>query len=181
MLIHYAVGKTETTYYAPNTVNHVSKYAFYGNKTLKTIQFYSLSGAESLAFYDCTALENIVLPSSSGGYETDLNGILYRVENNDTLILVYYPEAKKGPVNVLSGVKKIEEYAFYNAQDLGVVNLPATLQEIGQFAFNNVDNLTGITFNGTTSQFDSVVKGSFWCESSLTQVACSNGNYTVVR
>ena len=179
-LIQYAVGKTETEYTAPDTVEDIADWAFYGSRNLKKVSFSQLTNCPSYAFNDATALENITITYDKyTNYSSD-EGILYRVDDNSRLVLVYYPVAKKGPVTVKSGVKEIEDYAFFCCKDLGIVNLPSSIDTIGKGAFERCENLSGITFDGTMADFQNITKGNGWNSSvPATYVTCSDGNYTI--
>lgn len=179
-LIHYAVAKADMEYYAPDTVEDIMGWAFYGSRNLKKVFFSQLTNCPEYAFYDATSLESItIMYGKTGNYSSD-EGILYRVDNNSRLVLVCYPVAKKGPVSVKSGVKEIANYAFYCCQDLGVVNLPASIDTIGKNAFDNCENLSGMTFDGTMVEFERITKGSGWNYGiPATYVVCSDGNYTI--
>ena len=179
-LIHYAVAKTETEYYAPNTVEDILGWAFYGSRNLKKVSFSQLINCPEYAFYDATALENITITDGRySNYSSD-EGILYRVDDNSRLVLVCYPVAKKGPVSVKSGVKEIANYAFYCCQDLGVVNLPASIDTIGKNAFDSCENLSGLKYDGTMIEFERIVKGNSWNYGvPATYVVCNDGHYTI--
>ncbi len=179
-LVQYAIGKTDTLYEAPNTCGAIRNYAFSGNNHLKKIHIGGLLNAERCAFVNCYALEEFNVPLSDV-YQTDTDGVLYKIVDNSRLQLVKWPQAKRGPVTVKSGVKDILDYAFFDCDDLGIVNLPSTLESIGALAFAGCDNLSGINYDGTMANFEGITKGVAWYSGGLaTFVACNDGNYTIV-
>ena len=181
VLIQYAIGKTDTLYEAPSTVTEVTDYAFQGTRNLKKVHFSSLNTVSAKAFFDCYALEEIKVSGlESDIYQTDTDGILYKVVDNERLVLICWPKAKRGPVTVKSGVKEIAEFAFYNCKDLGVITLPISVDTIASHAFSGCDNLSGLSFDGTMDKFEAIEKGEFWNSTvPATYVNCSDGHYNI--
>ncbi len=177
-LIQYAIGKTDAVYEAPRTVIEVTDYAFQGTRNLKKVHFSQLDTVSAKAFFDCHALEEIHI-SFGDTYQTD-EGILYKVVDNERLVLICWPKAKRGPVTVKSGVKEIAEYAFYNCKDLGVITLPISVETIASSVFSGCDNLSGINYDGTIEEFENITKNQFWNSTApATYVKCSDGNYNI--
>ena len=65
-------------------------------------------------------------------------------------------------INLTDKVTGIGERAFYNANCFSELKLPASITNIYKGAFENFSTLSKIDFAGTSTQWDSVVKGADW-------------------
>ena len=90
-----------------------------------------LQKIEDWAFYNCSSLESITLPSTvtEMGY--------YAFSNCTNLREVIFND----------GLKKIGREAFNNCTSLENIALPSTVTEIGDHAFNSCHNLREVTLN----------------------------------
>ena len=127
----------------PGSVSKIEYYAFSGSK-LKYVEIENgVKGIEDGAFYDCEDLIEVSIPESvtsiyyNSFYEckklqainvnddntayTSENGVL--MNKNKTRINVYPSGKKESVYNVSSGVTKIDEYAFYNCNNLQAINV----------------------------------------------------------
>lgn len=65
-------------------------------------------------------------------------------------------------VDIKSGARYINNYAFYDCDNITQVNLPSSVQKIMLHVFESCDKLTDIYFNGTQQQWNNVYKGAYW-------------------
>lgn len=92
------------------------------------------------AFYNCTALTNVSLPST-----------LQEIGGMGTMTTSY--GAFQGctalaSIRLNEGLTKIENCAFKNCTSLVTLTLPSTLTELGYGAFSECTKLTSLTFGG---------------------------------
>ena len=81
-------------------------------------------------------------------------------------------------ISFAEGFTTIGEYAFNSCKKLTSVSLPASLTKITQYAFKGCSTLTAINYAGTTTQWESVTKGTSWAATG-TIIHCSDGDVTV--
>ena len=76
----------------------------------------------------------------------------------------------------LTGVTKIDEFAFNNCTLLTSISIPTSVEYIGEGSFGGCSNVTTITYGGTVSQFESlsIDRSSFW-NVSAEYVECTDG------
>jgi len=121
----------------------------------------------STAFLGCSSLETVVVDTFNTKYSSSYvtSGLEGYVNNvileRNTMKLVMVP-AQMGEANfkVLSFVKSIGDYAFYNNQDLVSVEIGENVASIGKYAFENCANLSTVYYNAESCKdftFDSNV------------------------
>lgn len=140
-LINSAIEPYSVT--LPDTIKTIKQSAFNSSKYIKTINIpKNVSSIETFAFTNCTNLTSINVDSSNQFY-TSVDGVVYNKEKTD---LLFYPTAKAGTYEVLSGVKSIAEYSFYYSK-ANTVMVPSTVTSIGEGAFGT-SSITDIYFSG---------------------------------
>lgn len=93
---------------------------------------------EPSAFAAAHELQQIDV-SPDNPYFTSVDGVLY---SKDMTTLLAYPTGREADhFDVPAGVKRIEEYAFYEGWSLRSISLPFGLESIGSFAFSSCINL----------------------------------------
>lgn len=90
-------------------------------------------------FYNCTKLESLSVAKENKKYSSDEYGDIY---TNDKSVLLYGTPYRSS-VNIPEGVKKINDRAFNERENLKSVNIPKTVTEIGEYAFVRCSNLEG--------------------------------------
>ena len=144
------------------------------------------------AFYNCSSLTTIVIPDSVtsigfGAFDNTAyynntsnweNGVLYISNhlikvNADILISTVY--------NVKDGTKTIADYAFSGLSGLFQVTIPSSVTSIGEGAFEDCHYINVITFNGTVSQWNAIIKGTNWASHlpDSCEVRCTDGTLTI--
>ena len=154
----YPATLTDTSFTVPDGIRHISNFAFAGNTSLTSIKLNEVSIIDDKAFYGCTGLTEIDLPSTFEPYDGDsafsrvdsfrgmpslqkisvsdknkyyssVDGVLY---SKDGKTLCFYPAARKADNNcyrIPSNVETLGFYAFYGAQ-LDSVFIPKSVKEI---------------------------------------------------
>jgi uncharacterized protein YjdB len=148
-LVCYPGGITASSYTVPSKVTEICDGAFYCCRFhLKSVSLPSgLLKIGECAFEGCENLDSVTIPASvtlieerafsnakainvSGGSASfsSADGILY---NKDKTTLLECPGEKAGNVSVPSGVKRLEDYAFFSCNNITGITLPEGLQTIG--------------------------------------------------
>lgn len=140
----------------PNSVTNFGKYVceFCINATTITLPN-GLTNIPEATFYGCRKLENITIP----------DGVI-------TIDKQAFNECMKlESIIIPNGVTTIDYKTFASCTRLSSISLPVTLEGIGGNAFRFCNSLTSINYNGTMSQWRSVILGGNW--------DISTGNYTI--
>ena len=118
----------------------------------------------SLAFNDCYYLQSIVIGNNVKSIGS------YAFSDCESLTSIKIPE----------GVTSIGNSAFIRCKGLISIEIPSTLTSIGNSAFVLCNGLTTITYKGTKSEWDAVVKGTDWkLNVPATVVDCADGNVAI--
>lgn len=104
-----------------------------------------------LAFWECSNLTNINIPSSVTNIEE----------------AAFHGCSSLTSINIPSSVTSISRSAFQNCSSLTSINIPNSVTSIGEFAFELCSNLTSVTI---PSSVTSIGTGAFGSCSSLTSV-----------
>jgi hypothetical protein len=121
----------------PSAVKNIDSGAFFGAKSLSTVDFASKSKLKAIgeyAFYDATSLTSIKIPASV----TDIEGGAFY--NAKSLSTVKFASNSK--------LKQIGEYAFYKATSLTSIKIPASVKSIEVGAFYGASKMNKVTFLG---------------------------------
>lgn len=103
------------------------------------------------AFASCHSLENIFIESGNENY-VDTNGVVY---SKDKTIVVEYPAGKNSTeYEVIDGVKKIGNGAFYGSWNLNTVYLPEGIESVGEYAFYDCKNVTSYSLPETLTAIE---------------------------
>ena len=98
------------------------------------------------AFYWCSGLKNITLPSSVTRIGQDAFSCCTQLSS----------------ITLPSGLTHLGDNAFYYCHSLVQVELPSTLTSIGRDVFYNCRQLTDVYFDGTEKQWNEVGKDDHW-------------------
>lgn len=160
----------------------VDNYAFYGLKSLTSVQFseelYSLgdgafqgtgvvnvtlpkkfSGGGSYIFANCIDLETVTFTSTTAIYDIEAN----MFDGCTALTTVTIPERS----GTYGGLSYIYQYAFRNCTSLETISLPSTTKGIYAGAFENCSSLTSLelpaelTYVGYQVKYSNISKNPF--------------------
>ena len=141
----------------PSTIESIGQEAFYGTR-LQYINFATASQLKYIgyqAFYNCTWLEEFIMPNSvttlyrynnytSLDYEsntfrgcTSLKNMVFSNSLASIPRSTCYDAKALVNVKFPESLNTIEDYAFYNNSSLHTINLPRTLKSIGYRSFYN--------------------------------------------
>ena len=148
-LIQYAIGKTDTSFFIPNSVETIGNSAFEGCDKLTSVTIPdSVKMIRSFAFRSCNSLTNVTI----GNSVTSIGSNAFQW--CDSLTSVVIPNS----------VTSIGDLAFQNCTSLTSVTIPDSVTSIGSDAFFNCRSLTSIKYRGTEAQWNAITKGSGWDE-----------------
>ncbi len=172
----------------PSGMTSVENYAFRGCTSLSLESL--PSGITSIgdgAFSGCTNLALTVLPNGltnigSQAFYHCANIVLTSLPSD---VISIGSSAFLGCTNLAltslpNGLTSIENYAFQDCTIITNMLLPSSLTSIGIRAFRNCISLANINYNGTTTQWAAVTKGTEWAlEIAATYVTCTDGTVAI--
>ena len=152
VLIKYALGKSDTTFTVPDSVNTIYSEAFTGNANLTSIKIpatvteigdFALAGISTLEYIDI---------DTDNEYYASIDGNLY---TKDEKSLILYATGKKdGAFTIPDGVTEICDFAFAYCENLLSVVIPDSVLSINDsaffccFALGEVSIGSGVTYIG---------------------------------
>ena len=139
---------------------------------------YLVTSVGEYAFYECTDLTSISLPSSVTSIGNDA---FYKCSSMTSITLsnsvtsigndAFSHCSSLTSIDLPNSVTSIGEYAFYRCSSLTNIVLPNSVTSIGQYAFRGCSSLTSITI---PSSVTSIQKSVFHECSSLTSITIPN-------
>ncbi len=162
------VSLTEVT--IPSNVTSIGFDAFNGCTGLTEIFIpANVTSIGNWCFGGCSSLTGISVSSDNAAYAS-VDGVLF---NKEITELVMYPFGKPDTsYSVPSGVTVIDDYAFYECNNVRDVILPAGLTEIGSSSFWYCSSLTSINIPSTV---ESIGQNAFYRCENLTGLTIENG------
>lgn len=164
-LLHYAPGKSNTSFTIPNDVTEIGDYAFCSSKNLTTILI--PTGVVTIgegAFSACTELTSISIPEG-----------VSEIQNK-----AFHSCTKLGSISLPDSATTLGHYVFYGCTSLTSITVPAGITRTGEGMFYNCTSLTSFTFKGTITDWNDLHKDFFWNQyAPFTVVHCSDGDVTV--
>ena len=84
-------------------------------------------------------------------------------------------------IDIPNSVTSIGDYAFYYCSGLTSIDIPNSVTSIGDSAFSSCKGLTSINYDGTTTQWVAITKGSNWKDGvpSNCMVHCTDGDIAI--
>ena len=154
-----------------NNVARIGKSAFYNCTSLNSVIIpASVTTIGSSAFYNCENLESVYITDITAWCNIDFDGY-----NSNPLYYankLYINGVSATDIVVPDGVKRINNYAFYNCTNLESFTMADTVTNIGQSAFTGCTNLYSISLSDNLKFiYNSVFKNC----TSLVSVIIPNG------
>ena len=87
----------------------------------------------------------------------------------------------KGTITFNSDITSIGNYAFQYCRGLTSIDIPNSVTSISNYAFYSCSGLTSINYDGTTTQWVAITKGSKWKDGvpSNCMVHCTDGDIAI--
>lgn len=102
------------------------------------------------AFYGCSALTAVNVAGGNLTFQSK-DGILFDKLGTK---LILYPAAHSGSTYNVSGVREIEDYAFYGCKNLTTVEVAASVTTLGKGAFQDCAALTSVSLDGSLKKLE---------------------------
>ena len=173
-------GCNELTTVIMPGVTSIGNSAFYKCENLSSVDMPSVTSIGKSAFGFCDALTSVDMPNvetigeSAFEYCEALTSV--DMPNVETIGESAFLECVNLSSVTMPHVVTIGSDAFYHAA-LTAITFPISLTSIGDNAFFWCEHLNTIHYDGTTSQWGAISKGSDWHYSVLaTTVICSDGS-----
>ena len=153
-------------------IRGIADYAFSSCASLTSVAFEEESKCSFIgsdAFYNCSGLKSIVIPSNV----TTIGDSAFSNCSNLTSVVIpasvtsigdqaFYNCSNLTSVVIPDSVTSIGNGAFSNCSNLTSVVIPDSVTSIGNGEFSDCSKLTSISFNGTKEEWKKIVKGAFW-------------------
>ena len=156
------------------TITNIGKNVFYGFSKIKTINIPKATLYITSAFAECSSLEEFTVSSGNARYSV-IDGVLFGYDNST---LFCYPPAKKGTSYKLpETTEAIFPQAFWGSK-LEEITLSSKIVKIEEYAFYNCNNLTKVKYPLTADEWERVyvLKGN---DSLLNALECAAKMHTV--
>ena len=151
-LIEYPYGKTTESYTVPATVSEIGTWAFFGNKTLRTIDLNQAIMVRKYAFAECSNLTAI----SADKIKYAEIGVVEETpwlnnKTNDFIMLGGALLEYRGSAKAVSLERavSISPFAFAENKNLKSITIDNTLSRIDDRAFYKCENLSAVYMNNT--------------------------------
>ena len=143
-LIRYVVGKADTNFVIPDSVNYIYIRAFEGCTSLVSIAIPdSVKHILPYAFSGCTSLTSITIPDGV----TSIDGAFWGCTS---LTRITIPDS----------VTSIGGSAFDGCTSLASITIPDSVTSIDIWAFSGCTSLTTVYYSGTAADWDAITVGS---------------------
>lgn len=140
-LLQYAVGKTNTYFTIPNSVETIGSSAFQYGSNIKSITIPdSVTSIGSSAFYNCTSLTSVTIPDSV----TSIGDSVFAHCTSLTSVIIG------------NNVTTIKTWMFYDCSSLKSITIPNSVETIARQAFLYSNNLQTIIFEGTENEWKQI-------------------------
>ena len=159
-------GTNIVTIILPNALTVIGQTSFKGCSSLTSLTLPdSLTTIGESSVAECTSLTAVTIPTGV----TTINRAAF--SGSTSLNNIVFPE----------GITVLNEFMFRSCSGLNTVSLPSTITSIGDRFFDGCTSLATVNYNGTTSQWQALSKGSYWKNNvpSSCKVYCTNGTINI--
>ena len=145
----------------PASVTSIGNDAFLNCRRLESVVIsHGVTSIGEGAFSQCDSLTSVIIPGSV----TSIGNRAF--QSCSALTSIAIPD----------GVKTIGESAFASCNNLTSITIPTSVTKIGYRAFAWI-NSSSVSYGGTTAQWNSMDKDSFWSDGSYIQkIVCTDGS-----
>ena len=149
----------------PNSVTNIGNFAFSGCENITSISLSQyVTNIGQAVFYRCLKLSEIAVDPANREYISK-DGVLF---NKTKTRLIQYPAGSAtSAYQIPSGVKEIDDFAFYGCSGLISVSIPQGVTSIGSKMFAHCNNLENIVIPDCITSIDN---DAFYCCSSLKKI-----------
>lgn len=156
ILVKYAVGKKDTNFVIPSTVETIGDFAFRFCEKLENIEIpETVISIGDSAFYNCSSLTNITLPNKITKINSKTFAYCEKLANIEipTGVISIEKEAFRNcmaltKVVIPDGVKNIGDESFFHCEKLVDVEIPSSITSIGDAIFSGCYNLNCNIYEG---------------------------------
>lgn len=147
IILPSSVVYNNTVYY----VTSIGNQAFYNCSALTRIKIpSSVNSIGDRAFIGCSVLKSIETDVDNPNFES-LSGVLY---NKQKTALIAFPAGISGNYVIPSFVTSIENSAFFGCSGLTVITIPSSVNKIGRWAFYCCTGLKRLTIPSSVTSID---------------------------
>ena len=164
-LVHYAIGKKDTTFSIPKSVTNISADAFYGSESLKSITIPdSMTSINLNAFDGCPYLENLEIPDSVISFNVNIsveylyfpsleyneydNALYLGNKNNPYLVLIKVKDTSITNCDIHNRTRIVANLAFFGCESLRSLTIPNSVISIDHMAFGFSSRLEDVYYTG---------------------------------
>ncbi len=162
------------------TVTGISNYAFYKCSSLSSISIpSSMIVIGEWAFYGCSSLTSVTIPNSvtnignNAFYECGLTSVTIPSSVTSIGNNAFRSCSRLTSINISEGLTSIGNDAFYGCSSLTSINIPNSVTNIGLYAFFYCTSLTSVTI---PSSVTSIGNYAFYGCTSLNRINCKAEN-----
>ena len=143
-----------------------------------TIQSHEFSdGKGTITFNDVvTYIGNKAFSGCSGLTSIDIPNSVTSIGDS-----AFYSCSGLTSIDIPNSVTSISNYAFSGCSGLTSIDIPNSVTSISNYAFSGCSGLTSINYDGTTTQWTLITKGSKWNDRvpSNCMVHCTDGDIAI--
>ena len=123
--------------------------AYYGCQKITSVIFSdNITNIGNDVFGGCTKLESFIVSNDNKLFSSDDFGVLF---NKDKSVLIQYPSASTNTDYIIpNSVKHINDYAFYECENIKEIIIPNGVTTIGASSFSGCSNLSNIIIPDST-------------------------------
>lgn len=153
----------------PDSVTNIGDYLFSNCANLKSVTFPSgMTKINVYMFSGCTSLNDVTMPTGI----TEIGAFAFRgcafssMTIPDSVTVIggnsFGACTALVSVNIPSGVTEVQSFIFDGCTSLSSITIPIGVTQIGTSSFRNCQALNSFNYEGTSTQWASIIKYSDW-------------------